>query len=55
MFDFDLSNPNLQRDFEAARQNIPTGFTPQLFEESYGEARDRYLFLPHQWISASYT
>lgn len=39
--DFDLSDPSLAADFDLVRHNIPAGFTPQPFEESYGEERDR--------------
>jgi 3',5'-cyclic AMP phosphodiesterase CpdA len=41
--DFDLSSPHLQADFETARDNIPSGFAPQKFAASYGEADDRYV------------
>jgi hypothetical protein len=41
--DFDLSSPHLQADFETARDNIPSGFAPQKFAASYGEATDRYV------------
>lgn len=34
--DFDLSDSVLQQDFEITRHNIPIGFSPQVFEDSYG-------------------
>ncbi|MEO1131490.1 MAG: metallophosphoesterase [Cyanobacteria bacterium J06639_1] len=40
--DFNLSDPELASDFETVRHNIPAGFTPQKFEDSYGDESDRF-------------
>jgi 3',5'-cyclic AMP phosphodiesterase CpdA len=41
--DFDLGDELLQANFETARHHIPAGFTPQPFEQAYGEMGDRHL------------
>lgn len=50
--DFDLSDAALLADFETVRHNIPAGFTPQLFEDSYGEQSDRHFTIRYPAASA---
>ncbi len=45
--DFDLSNPQVQADFETTRTSIEDSFSPQLFETAYGSTRDHELLIAH--------